>query len=96
MNSAGDGFVHIADDGVVRAYAANGTVIDYVKLSNSQLRAFVDSLPPSIQDQREHLLDIWGDVDGNKVTDEGQIWYVIDEKSAVLCETLTNPLTLLR
>jgi hypothetical protein len=33
-----DGFVHVADDGVARSYAANNTVINYVALSNSQIQ----------------------------------------------------------
>ncbi|KAM0720733.1 hypothetical protein Q7P37_004870 [Cladosporium fusiforme] len=39
------GYVHVAEDGVLRSYAANGTVIDSIPLSPSQLTALFATLP---------------------------------------------------
>ncbi|KAK0880889.1 hypothetical protein LTR91_016974 [Friedmanniomyces endolithicus] len=61
------GFIHVADDGVERSYAANGTVIDYRRLSNDQLTRIAATLPTE-------MMDVWKGVDGNDVTSESQIY----------------------
>lgn len=40
-----DGLV-VGDDGVVRAFDANGFVLDYVRLSNAELAIFESHVPP--------------------------------------------------
>ncbi|KAK5125402.1 hypothetical protein LTR85_000511 [Meristemomyces frigidus] len=74
MISTDDSSTHIGDDGVARAFAGNGTVIDYRKLSNSQLLSLAASLPPSVQDLQEHLEEVYANVDGNDVTDPKELW----------------------
>ena len=69
-----NGFVHTADDGIVRSYAANGTVIDYQALTNCQLRAQMNSLPPSMDRYLDHLHEVFAVVDGTTVEDGKQIW----------------------
>lgn len=43
----GAGIKHIGDDGVMRSYAGNGTVLDALPLTNEQLMAIVNNLPSS-------------------------------------------------
>jgi hypothetical protein len=69
-----DGFVHIADDGVARSYAANNTVIDYAALSNSQIQQMISQLPVSYQEHQEHLRQVFEGVDGYDVTDKSQLF----------------------
>ncbi|KAK0263106.1 hypothetical protein LTR35_017626 [Friedmanniomyces endolithicus] len=61
------GFIHVADDGVERSYDANGTVIDYRRLSNNQLTRMAATLSTEVQ-------DVWKNVDGNDVTSDSQIF----------------------
>ncbi|TKA30504.1 hypothetical protein B0A54_15798 [Friedmanniomyces endolithicus] len=61
------GFIHVANDGVERSYAENGTVIDYRRLSNDQLTRMAATLPTE-------MMDVWKGVDGNDVTSESQIF----------------------
>ncbi|TKA80649.1 hypothetical protein B0A55_01874 [Friedmanniomyces simplex] len=68
------GFVHVADDGVERSYAANGTVIDYRQLSNDQLMKMTMNLPAAMQHLQGHLSDVWKGVDGNSVTSKSQFF----------------------
>ena len=69
------GFVHFGDDGVVRSYAGNGTVIDYASLSNEHLMETAQVNRPFISDQSyQHLLEVWDGVDGNNVKDANQIF----------------------
>lgn len=74
MQLPGDGFVHIADDGIARSYDERGVVVDYCRLSNDQLRSMMESLPPSIRHQQAHLKEVYEGVDGHDVTDKTQIW----------------------
>ncbi|KAK4548761.1 hypothetical protein LTR36_008534 [Oleoguttula mirabilis] len=69
-----DDFVRVAGDGVARSYAGSGKVVDYRKLTNSQLLATFDSLPPSLQGEEGHYRDIYQHVDGNDVAVESQLW----------------------
>lgn len=55
MAVADDGYAAVGEDGVARSYAGNGTVIDYRKLSNSQLAEYATSLPPSVQEYQVSL-----------------------------------------
>ncbi|KAI6803032.1 hypothetical protein KC327_g15774 [Hortaea werneckii] len=69
-----DGDIHIADDGVARSYAANGTVIDYRKLSHGQLLSMTGALPPRLQDKSDYFANVFAKVSGLDVDDEDQIW----------------------
>ncbi|KAI6868138.1 hypothetical protein KC323_g3215 [Hortaea werneckii] len=69
-----DGDIHVADDGVARSYAANGTVIDYRKLSHGQLLAMTGTLPPRLQDKSDYFANVFAKVSGLDVDDEDQIW----------------------
>jgi hypothetical protein len=68
-----DGFVHVADDGVARSYAANNTVIDYAALSNSQIQQMISQLPASYQEHLEHLRQVFEGVDGYDVANKSQL-----------------------
>ncbi|KAK4947036.1 hypothetical protein LTR10_014178 [Elasticomyces elasticus] len=69
------GFLHFADNGVVRSYAGNGTVIDYVPLSNEYLMETAQVNRPFIGNESyQHLLEVWDGVDGNNVKDPKQIF----------------------
>ncbi|KAL8820920.1 MAG: hypothetical protein Q9191_007416 [Dirinaria sp. TL-2023a] len=61
------GIRHFADDGVVRSYAPNGTVLDYVKLNAAQVQEMVDR-----RGRDDHLDEVYRGVDGHNVTDEKQ------------------------
>ncbi|KAF7586828.1 hypothetical protein BBP40_008253 [Aspergillus hancockii] len=45
LKSVPQGYVHIVDDGVARAYDENASVIDYVPLTNYQLKQLLANLP---------------------------------------------------
>lgn len=64
-----DGYVHVADNGVVRSYTAKETVIDYFKLNTTQLADLIDSLPPSVTEHPAHFHEVCldGKVDGPDV-----------------------------
>jgi methylmalonyl-CoA mutase N-terminal domain/subunit len=68
-----DGFVHVADDGVARSYAANNTVIDYAALSNSQIQQMISQLPASYQEHLEHLRQVFEGVNGYDVANKSQL-----------------------
>lgn len=67
-----DGLIHLADDGVLRSYAANGTVLDARQLDNAQIMAFIKdrerhpNMTPSIL---QHFHDVFQGVSGFDVTD---------------------------
>ncbi|KAK5265993.1 hypothetical protein LTR99_004820 [Exophiala xenobiotica] len=69
-----NGFIHFADDGIVRSYSANGTVIDYAPLSNKHLLEVVNASRPILEEHYEHLMEVFNGVDGHNVTDLNQIW----------------------
>lgn len=68
-----DGYVHIADDGVARAYDANDTVTDYVPLSNDQLMQLIADLPGPWQNEADHLHSVFDGVDGLQVVNQSQL-----------------------
>ena len=53
---------------------ANGTVVDYVPLSNAQLYDIVNDLPLASH-EKEHLATIFAKVDGFAVKDHHQIFH---------------------
>ncbi|KAL3708518.1 hypothetical protein TMatcc_006502 [Talaromyces marneffei ATCC 18224] len=62
-----DGYLHIADDGVARAYDANDSVTGYVALSNDQLMELLANLPAQWQYELDHLYSVFDGVDGRDV-----------------------------
>ncbi|KAK4500639.1 hypothetical protein PRZ48_008828 [Zasmidium cellare] len=62
-----DGFVHMADDGVLRSYAANGTIIDALPFNNAQIKRMIAVAPGHIAPMRDHLLSVYDTVDGHDV-----------------------------
>lgn len=54
--------------------SANGTVVDYVPLSNAQLNEMVNDLPLASH-EKEHLATIFAKVDGFAVKDHHQIFH---------------------
>ena len=55
-------------------FSANGTVVDYVPLSNAQLNEMVNDLPLASH-EKEHLATIFAKVDGFAVKDHHQIFH---------------------
>ncbi|KAE8391167.1 hypothetical protein BDV23DRAFT_171767 [Aspergillus alliaceus] len=66
-------YVHIADDGVARAYDENESVIDYVPLTNNQLKQLLANLPEPWKKEADHLHAVFDDIDGRQVTDKKQL-----------------------
>lgn len=66
-----DGFKHLGDDGILRSYDGNGTVIDYARFDQDQLMAVAGWA--GSPDEKDHLKNLWKDVDTLKV-EENQIW----------------------
>ncbi|KAF4154711.1 hypothetical protein CNMCM6936_006916 [Aspergillus lentulus] len=73
LKSVPHGYVHLANDGVARAYDENESVIDYVPLTNDQLKQLLANLPEPWKKEADHLHAIFDDVDGRQVTDEKQL-----------------------
>ncbi|KAF4231099.1 hypothetical protein CNMCM8980_005616 [Aspergillus fumigatiaffinis] len=73
LKSVPGGYVHIADDGVARAYDENESVIDYIPLTNDQLKKLLANLPGPLKKEADHLHAVFDDVDGRQVTDEKQL-----------------------
>ncbi|PYH99595.1 hypothetical protein BO71DRAFT_437197 [Aspergillus ellipticus CBS 707.79] len=65
-----EGFVHAADDGVVRSFRPDAQVVDYIKLNETQLMSVIPDLAFHDADFQAHLVEVWTDVDGNDVDDE--------------------------
>ena len=62
------GITHLGDDGVLRSFAPNGTVLEYVKLSANQIQQLVDS-----HGRNDHFTEVFDGVDGREVTDLEQL-----------------------
>lgn len=62
------GMKHLGDDGVLRSFAPNGTVLDYVKLNASQVQQMVD-----LYGRNDHLTEVFDGVDGHNVSDHEQL-----------------------
>jgi hypothetical protein len=73
LKSDPDGYLHIADDGVARAYDANDTVISYIALSNDQLMQLIADLPRAWQNETDHLHSVFDGVDGRQVLNQTQL-----------------------
>ncbi|KAF2160008.1 hypothetical protein M409DRAFT_29618 [Zasmidium cellare ATCC 36951] len=61
------GFVHMADDGVLRSYAANGSILDALPFSNTQIKRMIDDSPAHTAPMREHLLSTFDSISGHVV-----------------------------
>lgn len=73
LKSAPQGYSHIADDGVARAYDENDVVIDYIPLTNDQLKHLLSNLPEAWKSKADHLHAVFDNVDGRNVVDEEQL-----------------------
>lgn len=63
------GFTHWADDGVVRTYCSNGTVVDAVRLDNAYLMAHVDKMLLGVE-HKAHMRSVWAGTSGLDVADD--------------------------
>ena len=57
MNRDPHGRLQIGDDGVLRSFAYNGTVLGYVKLTNNQLLKVAEE--QTDEDFKAHLHEVW-------------------------------------
>lgn len=70
----GSGVVHIANDGVARSYAENGTVIDFIQLSPAAINSFIATLPPTMSaEQKEEIKETFAGVNGFDVKDKTRL-----------------------
>ncbi|KAM3415138.1 hypothetical protein BST61_g10263 [Cercospora zeina] len=67
MKTDGGGFTHLADDGVLRSYTSDGTVLDALPLSNAQIHTLIDTRPPVWEPYHDELVRMFDSVDGNQV-----------------------------
>ena len=75
MTTDGNGYIHLADDGVARSYSANGTVIDFRKLTNKQIWQHISKHQHQFnQNLTDHLTQVYANTSGFDVNDEQQIW----------------------
>lgn len=82
----GDGWVHLGDDGVVRSYAPDYTVISHARLSPEQISANLARFSPSYEQQLEdYLSGVFKGVDGRTITNETEI---LDPGDDILPEAL--------
>lgn len=58
-----DGVTHLGDDGVLRSFHPNGTVIEYQKLSANQIGQMLDGFG-----RTEHLDGVYNGVNGHSVS----------------------------
>ena len=64
-----DGFLHLGNDGVMRSYAPNGTVIDVLCLTNAELLDHTHRLLAGA-DVKDTLRNNWAGVSGKDALDE--------------------------
>ena len=63
MDFHDDGVTHLGDDGVLRSFHPNGTVIEYQKLSPNQIGQMLDGFG-----RNEHLEEVFSGVSGHSVS----------------------------
>ncbi|KAL8831146.1 MAG: hypothetical protein Q9191_001020 [Dirinaria sp. TL-2023a] len=68
MTKHDHGMKHLGDDGVLRSFAPNGTVLDYLKLNASEVQQMVDRFG-----RNDYLTEVFDGVDGHNVTDHEQL-----------------------
>lgn len=68
MEKHDQGIVHLGDDGVLRSFGPNGTVLEYVKLSTNQIQQMLDR-----HGRNDHFTEVFDGVDGRAVTDLEQL-----------------------
>lgn len=68
METHDHGMVHLGDDGVLRSFDPNGTVLEYVRLSTNQIQQMLDS-----HGRTDHYTEVFDGVDGREVTDLEQL-----------------------
>lgn len=62
------GMKHLGTDGVLRSFAPNGTVLDYVKLNSTQVQQMIDRYS-----RDDYLTEAFDGVDGHNVIDQEQL-----------------------
>ena len=70
MKTDPKGHMHFADDGIVRSYSGTGKVLDFVRLTNTQLLHSINAYGPVPKETETHLNEVWADVDGSNISDE--------------------------
>ncbi|KKZ63040.1 hypothetical protein EMCG_02610 [[Emmonsia] crescens] len=71
LKSDPDGLKHVGDDGILRSYDGNGSVIDYARFDQDQLMAIAGWAESP--EEKDHLKNLWKNVTTLKV-EENQIW----------------------
>lgn len=64
-----EGLVHLGDDGVVRSWAANHTVLGYLALSPSEIAVWISN-PRYTQEKKDHFKQLFDGIDGRTVPQE--------------------------
>ena len=66
-----EGFIHVADDGILRSYSGDGKVLDAKRLSNAALLSYAAGGPRKSEEAytegKDYLSTIWADVNGDDV-----------------------------
>lgn len=65
-----EGFVHLGDEGVLRSFGRDGSVLDYVQLSPQQIQDNIVHAPPK---HSAHLQEVFTGIDGRDVADIEQL-----------------------
>jgi hypothetical protein len=69
MGIPADGYVHVGDDGVARAYDPEGKVVDYRALTPAQLASLIENeLPPALREQKAYFHSTFSGVNGHDIT----------------------------
>jgi hypothetical protein len=71
LKGDGDGYTHVADDGIARKYDSKGKVVDAVRLTNTHLMGI--ALQMANKEDQDHLKDVWGKINSRNVADE-HVW----------------------
>lgn len=68
------GYVHLAEDGVLRSYDGGENVIDYVRLNNAQIQHYVAKFASTFNvSQMDELYSAFNGVNGHDVVNENQL-----------------------
>lgn len=69
QDPTGEGFIHLATDGVLRSFDGDRNVLDYKPLSPDEIALVLDEWPPTLHSQLRRMF--YG-VDGRNVKDVEQ------------------------
>jgi hypothetical protein len=80
LQSDPEGFAHLGDDGVIRTYTANFTVLSFAKLNPEQIWAVFRRHPQDYQERfGPHWTEVYENVDGRTVSNVSQILHPGDD-----------------